>query len=50
MAAIAKSISRASGIQADIETVKTLVRFCGAGLVVSLVLAINGLAVSTGFF
>ena len=49
MAAVAKGISRASETQADIETLKTLVVFCCAGLVVSLLLAINGLAVSAGF-
>ena len=50
MAVIVKGISRASENKADIETVKTLVVFCGAGLLVSLLLAMNGLAVSAGFF
>jgi hypothetical protein len=49
MAAIAKGLWRASGAQVDIETLKTIVVFCGAGLVVSLLLAINGLSISAGF-
>jgi hypothetical protein len=39
MTAIARALSRASGTQVDVETLKTLVIFCGVGLVVSLLLA-----------
>ena len=49
MAAIAKGLSRASRIRVDIETLKTILVFCGAGLVVSLLLAMNGLSISAGF-
>jgi hypothetical protein len=51
MTAIAKALSRASGTQVDVETLKTIVIFCGVGLLVSLLLAIVaahlGLAPST---
>jgi len=50
MAALAKILSQASGIEIDVETLKTIVMFCGAGLVVSLFLATNGLDLSAGFF
>jgi hypothetical protein len=49
MAAIAKGLSPASGTEIDIETLKTIAVFCGAGLVVSLLLAMNGLSISAGF-
>jgi hypothetical protein len=39
MAAIARVLSRASGTEVDIETLKTIVIFCGVGLAVSLLLA-----------
>jgi hypothetical protein len=38
MTAIARALSRASGTQVDVETLKTIVIFCGVGLVVSLLL------------
>ena len=50
MAAIARVLSRASGIEIDVETLKTLVMFCGVGLTVSLMLASYGLDLSPGFF
>jgi hypothetical protein len=50
MATIAKAISRVSGTQVDIETLKTIAIFCGAGLTVSLLLASLGLDLSAGFF
>jgi hypothetical protein len=50
MTAIARVLYRASGIRVDIETPKTLVIFCGAGLTVSLLLASYGLDLSAGFF
>ncbi len=50
MTAIARALSRASGTPVDVETLKTIVMFCGAGLVVSLLLAANGLDISAGFF
>jgi hypothetical protein len=39
MAAIARILSRASGTEVDVETLKTIGIFCGVGLVVSLLLA-----------
>ena len=50
MAAIARMLSGASGTQVDIETLKTVVMFCGVGLTVSLLLATYGLDLSPGFF
>ncbi len=49
-AAIARVLSRASGTQVDVETLKTIAMFCGVGLIVSLLLATNGLDMSAGFF
>ena len=50
MTAIARILSRASGIEFDVETLKTLVMFCGVGLTVSLMLASYGLDLTPGFF
>jgi hypothetical protein len=50
MVAFANALSRASGINVDVETIKTLVIFCGAGLAVSLICASYGLDLSPGFF
>ena len=49
LAAIARVFSRASGHQIDAETLKAIAMFCGIGLVVSLLLATNGLDLSAGF-
>ena len=49
MAAIARVLSRATGTEIDVETLKTIALFCGVGLVVSLLLAIYGLDISAGF-
>jgi hypothetical protein len=50
MAAIAKLVSRSSGTQVDVETLKTIAIFCGVGLSVSLLAASYGLDLSAGFF
>ena len=51
MAAIARALSRAfTGTEAEVETLKTIALFCGAGLVVSLLLAKFGLDINAGFF
>jgi hypothetical protein len=50
MAIIARVLSRASGTDVDVETLKTLVMFCGVGLFVSLLFASYGLDLSAGFF
>jgi hypothetical protein len=51
MATIARALSRASGTQVDVETLKAIVIICGVGLLVSLLLARGaahlGLATST---
>ena len=50
MAAFAKAPSRISGTDVDIETLKTIIMFCGVGLTVSLMLMSYGLDLSAGFF
>jgi hypothetical protein len=50
MAAIARALSRVSGIQIDIEDIKPILIFGGIGLAVSLLLASYGLDLSAGFF
>jgi hypothetical protein len=51
MAAIARVLSRAfPGTQVDIEALKSIAMLCGAGLLVSLLLATYGLDLSPGFF
>jgi hypothetical protein len=50
MAAIAKALTRISGTQVEVETLKTILMFCGVGLTVSLLLATYGLDLSPGFF
>ena len=50
MAAIAQTLSRVSGIQVDIEILKSIAIFFGVGLAVSLLLASYGLDLSPGFF
>ena len=50
MSVIASALDRALGIQLDVETLKTLAVFCGAGLTASLLLASYGLDLSAGLF
>jgi hypothetical protein len=50
MAALARVLSRATGTDIDVEIVKLLAIFCGAGLLISLLLATYGLDLSEGFF
>jgi hypothetical protein len=50
MAAIVKALSHASGMEVEVETLKTIAMFCGVGLLVSLLFATYGLDLSTGFF
>jgi hypothetical protein len=50
MTALAKPRSRKLSIRrAEVETLKVIVALCGAGIVVSLFLAIYGLDVGIGF-
>ena len=50
MAALARVLTRVSGTRVDVETLKTIIMFCGVGLTESLMLASNGLDLSPGFF
>jgi hypothetical protein len=50
MVTIAKVLSRASGTEVDVESLKTIVMFCAVGLTVSLMMASYGLDLSPGFF
>jgi hypothetical protein len=51
MSAIARVLSRAfPTTHTGLETLKALMIFCGAGLIVSLLLATNGLDLSLGVF
>jgi hypothetical protein len=51
MAAIAKAFSSViPAISPDIDILKAVALFCGAGLFVSLLLASYGLDLSVGFF
>jgi hypothetical protein len=42
MAAIARVISRATGVEIDVDTLRPVLIFCGAGLLFSLLLTICG--------
>jgi hypothetical protein len=50
MIAIAKALSRVSGTEVGVESLKTVAIFCGVGLLVSLLLVTYGLDLSPGFF
>ena len=49
LAATARVFPRASKTQVDVESLKAIAILCGAGLVVSLLFATNGLDMSTFF-
>jgi hypothetical protein len=50
MVALAKSISRATGVDVDVEILKTVVMFSAVGLTALLMCASYGLDLSPGFF
>jgi len=50
MAALARVLSRVSGTQVDVETLKIILMFCAAGLTVSLLLASYVVDLSPGLF
>jgi len=50
MAAIAQALSRVLVIVNDVEVLKQLALFCGAGLLVSLLALTYGIDLSPGFF
>jgi hypothetical protein len=50
MTAVAKTLGRVRESRLEVETLKVIALFCGVGLVVSLLLAANGLDISPRFF
>jgi hypothetical protein len=50
MAAIAHALSRATRTDIEVETLKSVLMFCGVGLTVSLMVASYGVDPSYGFF
>jgi hypothetical protein len=50
MTAIARPLGRVRESRIENEGLKFIALFCGVGLVVSLLLATNGLDMSAGFF
>jgi hypothetical protein len=50
MTAIARVVSSACRKRVDVETLRSVLLFCGAGLTVSLLAASFGLDLSAGFF
>ena len=50
MAALAKMLSRASGFEIDVDTLRVILIFCGAGLLISLMMLSYGIDLSPGFF
>jgi hypothetical protein len=50
MAALARVLSRASGIEIDVDILRPIVIFCCAGLLFSLLFMTYGIDLSPGFF
>ena len=50
MTALVQALYRASHTETEIDALKLVALFCGAGLFVSLLLATYGLDLSPGFF
>ena len=51
MTALAHTLSRVSGIDIDVESLKTVAMFSGAGLLLSVAVCLTyGLDLSPGFF
>ena len=51
MATLARILSQASGIEIDVDTLRTIAIFSGAGLLFSLLLLLTyGIDLSPGFF
>jgi hypothetical protein len=42
MAALARVLSQATGIEIDVDSLRPILIFCGAGLLFSLLLILNG--------
>jgi hypothetical protein len=50
MVALAEVLSRATGIAIDVETLQRILLFCGAGLLFSFLLIINGFDLAAAFY
>lgn len=50
MAALARVLSRATGIEIDVDTLRPILIFCGAGLLFSLLMMNCGLDLNPGLF
>ena len=50
MAAIARVISRATGVEIDVDTLRPVLIFCGAGLLFSLLVTICGFDLGASAF
>jgi hypothetical protein len=50
MTAIAQAISRISGVEVEVDSLRAILIFCAGGLFLSLLLATYGLDLSPGFF
>ena len=48
MAALARIVSRAIGIEIEVDALRPVLIFCGSGLLLSLVLMIHGCDLSVG--
>ena len=48
MAALARIVSRAIGIEIEVDVLRPVLIFCGSGLLLSLVLMIHGCDLSVG--
>jgi hypothetical protein len=50
MIALAEALSRATGIEINVEALQRILLFCGAGLLISLLLIIDGLDLAAAFY
>jgi hypothetical protein len=50
MAGIARVLSRATGIEIDVDTIQPVLIFCGAGLLFSILLMIYGVDLGASLF
>jgi hypothetical protein len=50
MAALARALSHATGIEIDVDMLRPILIFCGAGLLFALVIAVYGVDLGAGPF
>ncbi len=50
MAALARVLSRTTGIEIDVDTLRPILIFCGAGLLFSILLVNSGFDLNPGLF